>query len=31
MDVSRLRKTDDLHGIGAFLIMNEQMRIAGVR
>jgi unsaturated rhamnogalacturonyl hydrolase len=28
--LSRPRKTDDLHGIGAFLIMNEQMRIAGV-
>jgi len=26
--LSRPRKSDDLHGIGAFLIMNEQMRLA---
>jgi unsaturated rhamnogalacturonyl hydrolase len=26
--LARARKTDDLHGIGAFLIMNEQMRKA---
>jgi unsaturated rhamnogalacturonyl hydrolase len=27
--LQRQRKTDDFHGLGAFLIMNEQMRRAG--